>query len=619
VPNIIYAANSGAAQKTIATPLTTAISTTATAWNSSQDVNATVAGLTISLPAFTIADLGKTMLLSNMGINPYTVALTGGTLNSAVGLVMNPSSIWTFEAQTLTTANVTATNAAQQIAADTGTVALTSNTSLTAAAISVSTAINAPGLSFTAQETATYIVNLKLHSNQTAANQNLTAALYNTLTPTVAVVNSETLVATPGATGQYSGSGSFVLNATAGSTYQIKFFSTAGVATAALLDNTNGRSTLTWQKVSGASVSSIAGAAPGDIKFSGLTADHGGNWILLDGRLKSALTAAQQAVATSLGYGTNIPDMRGRMAVGAGGTLAAVLNGVGGSLSIAQNNLPNVTLGGSTTTDPGHAHTAGSLAPIYNYQNFIAAGGSGATGSSFTANSGAGGGSYTGAMNAGTTATGGSHSHPITTNSINGNVTQQNFISPYFANNWFVWLGSSANTVTTVQPLSLTTTGTGLSTFNPATGVLNIPANNTTCAVVTAINTSGQSILGSTTTQITGWTIQKDTSGSFTAGGVFTAPRTADYQVSFNVAYAQFTSSVNGGATAQITGAVSRVNAVSITPNTLEPAPQVNAIISLTAGQTISFATFQNSGATRVLNTANDRVFLSIAEINPSY
>jgi hypothetical protein len=102
-----------AAQKTIASALTTAVSASSGGWNSSQDVNCTAPNLTISLPTPTIADFGKAITLRNTGVNPFTVALTGGTINSAVGLTMNPGSVWIIEAQTLTTANVSATNAAQ--------------------------------------------------------------------------------------------------------------------------------------------------------------------------------------------------------------------------------------------------------------------------------------------------------------------------------------------------------------------------------------------------------------------------------------------------------------------------------------------------------------------------
>jgi hypothetical protein len=193
-------------------------------------------------------------------------------------------------------------------------------------------------------------------------------------------------------------------------------------------------------------VSATAGATAGDIKFSGLTTDHSGNWILLDGRLKSALTPAQQTVATSLGYGTNIPDMRGRMAVGVGGTLGAALNAIGGSLSIAQNALPNVTLPVS-----GSAGLGGSGIWWYN----------GTTGNARMPN---GGGVFDAQSTTSLTVSG-------NTASINGGVTQQNFISPYFANNWFVWLGSSASTVTVASSMvgaNGTVAGTGGTVPAPA-------------------------------------------------------------------------------------------------------------------------------------------------------
>jgi hypothetical protein len=111
-----------AAQKTIASALTTAVSASSGGWNSSQDVNCTAPNLTISLPTPTIADFGKAITLRNVGANPFTVALTGGILNSAVGLTVNQGSVWTIEAQTLTTANVSATNAAQNAVEEYGLV-----------------------------------------------------------------------------------------------------------------------------------------------------------------------------------------------------------------------------------------------------------------------------------------------------------------------------------------------------------------------------------------------------------------------------------------------------------------------------------------------------------------
>jgi hypothetical protein len=399
-----YPGDSGsAAQKTIASALTTAVSASSGGWNSSQDVNCTAASLTISLPTPTIADFGKAITLRNIGANPFTVALIGGTLNSAVGLVMNPGSVWTFEAQTLTTANVSATNAAQPVVAEVGTAILSSSISILAGNVSIATAIALTGLTFIAQETATYIVSLNLHGNQTSATQNLTGLLVDTLTPSVAISGSETLVSVPGSIGEYSGSNTFSFSAVAGRTYQARAFNTSGVPTSAIISNANGRSTLTWQKVGGPPQTTV-GANPGDNKIGMQAADHAG-WILLDGRLKTTLTATQQAAATFLGIGANLPNPPAGATL-AKGTVGAII----GSASITQANLPNINLTGGShshgVNDSGHSHSSGSLFPSYNYQNFIAAAGGGATGSSFTANSGAGGGAYNGSMGGNTAASG---------------------------------------------------------------------------------------------------------------------------------------------------------------------------------------------------------------------
>jgi hypothetical protein len=76
---------------------------------------------------------------------------------------------------------------------------------------------------------------------------------------------------------------------------------------------------------------------PGDAKSGFQTTDHRG-WIILNGRLKSTLTSAQQVNATALGFGSNLPDATGR--VFAQGTLGAAV----GSSTISQSNLPNINL-----------------------------------------------------------------------------------------------------------------------------------------------------------------------------------------------------------------------------------------------------------------------------------
>jgi hypothetical protein len=81
----------------------------------------------------------------------------------------------------------------------------------------------------------------------------------------------------------------------------------------------------------------------GDIKTGIQTTDHNG-WIKLNGRAKSTLTPTQQSQATALGIGTNIPDATNSFLVQNGATLGSISGS--NSITIAQNNLPNVTLYG---------------------------------------------------------------------------------------------------------------------------------------------------------------------------------------------------------------------------------------------------------------------------------
>lgn len=158
----------------------------------------------------------------------------------------------------------------------------------------------------------------------------------------------------------------------------------------------------------------------GDVKHGYQTADHNG-WVLLNGRLKSTLTAGQQTAATALGIGTNLPDLQDKGIVGVSGT--KTLNTTGGSatVTLAQNQLPNVTL--TTSSDGAHTHDAGEPTKILITlsvagRNFL----------------------ETSSNNYDTTSAG-SHSH--TTSSINGNVAQQtvNIQNSYLALNGFIYLG----------------------------------------------------------------------------------------------------------------------------------------------------------------------------------
>lgn len=158
---------------------------------------------------------------------------------------------------------------------------------------------------------------------------------------------------------------------------------------------------------------------PGDVKNGYQTADHNG-WILLNGRLKSTLTASQQVVATTLGIGANLPDLQDKTIVGASGTKALNTTGGSATVTLAQNQLPNVAL--TTTTNGAHIHKAGKatsyLLSVGLSQNLVpsAAGDDEDTSSA------------------------GDHTHTV---NLNGNVTQQatSIQNPYLALNGFIYLG----------------------------------------------------------------------------------------------------------------------------------------------------------------------------------
>ncbi len=92
----------------------------------------------------------------------------------------------------------------------------------------------------------------------------------------------------------------------------------------------------------------------GDVKQGFQTADHDG-WVLLEGQDITTLTANQKINASSLGFVDFLPDARERVlssrTVGAPGSI-----GGNNTISLLQNNLPNVILNGTTSVDGDHRH-----------------------------------------------------------------------------------------------------------------------------------------------------------------------------------------------------------------------------------------------------------------------
>jgi hypothetical protein len=209
----------------------------------------------------------------------------------------------------------------------------------------------------------------------------------------------------------------------------------------------------------------------GDTKFSYITLDHSG-WYVLDGRSVSSLSPTAQAAATTLGWVSNVPDTRGKFSLAASATVGSGTNG--GSNTIARANLPNVTLSGNTGTESqSHTHTTASYtiadttdseyATNSVYPNVASFSGTQTVRSedgAFLAGTDL---SYMTLLNSGKTLDNDStyhnhditinvptktsgvasatHTHAFTTSSINDNVTQTAFVPSYSAKTEFVFLG----------------------------------------------------------------------------------------------------------------------------------------------------------------------------------
>ena len=166
----------------------------------------------------------------------------------------------------------------------------------------------------------------------------------------------------------------------------------------------------------------LSNANYGDIKTSIQSTDHNG-WIRLDGRLLSGLSTTQQAQATALGIGANLPDATNAYLVQNGGSLGTVSGS--NSKTIARSDLPNFSQTFNTSANGAHSHSIPTVSPSGS--------------SSFRVTQGANS-TSTGNIN---TSIEGSHSHTITIPSLNGGVDQTSFdITPKSLSvNTFIYLG----------------------------------------------------------------------------------------------------------------------------------------------------------------------------------
>nr|WP_230951299.1 hypothetical protein [Burkholderia stagnalis] len=152
----------------------------------------------------------------------------------------------------------------------------------------------------------------------------------------------------------------------------------------------------------------------------------------------------------------------------------------------------------------------------------------------------------------------------------------------------------------------------------PAAGTFTA-LSSTTMSKVFATNTSGQSIPNNTGTTTTNWTVSSQVGSAFVGStGVYTAPATGYYAISFQLYYNLTTPPVGTSLITAIVvagaGVVNGVTTIGSTSQT-KATSQTSAVVKLTAGQTVAFQAYQNSGTTVALDTGPATTYLSIQQL----
>ena len=214
-----------------------------------------------------------------------------------------------------------------------------------------------------------------------------------------------------------TGTGIVRITTTGAAIYKLKAWASYG--TFGVYSEYNGRTGVTWKKISGNAPMTVINY--GDVKTGFQSADHNG-WIKLNGRLKSSLSSTQQAQATALGIGANLPNATNSFLVQNGTTIGSVTSS--NSKTISQANLPNINFPTATSSYNGdHSHSFTRPNGDQNYNN-----GSGNTWW---------GGSW-GSTNY--TSTNGGHTHTVTVSS-GGSGTALDITPQSLSVNTFIYLG----------------------------------------------------------------------------------------------------------------------------------------------------------------------------------
>jgi hypothetical protein len=176
-----------------------------------------------------------------------------------------------------------------------------------------------------------------------------------------------------------TGTGIIRITTTDAAVYKLKGYASTQSFTA--FTDHNGRTGVTWKKLSGNSAMTVINY--GDVKNGFQTADHNG-WVKLNGRAKSTLSATQQAQATALGIGTNLPNADNAFLAQNGSAVGTVAGS--NTITIAQNQLPNVTYTGQIADVAHGAVIVASASGVFSRVNGSSWGNAGGGGSTETFN-----------------------------------------------------------------------------------------------------------------------------------------------------------------------------------------------------------------------------------------
>jgi hypothetical protein len=353
---------------------------------------------------------------TNKGFLPPRVTLTGTTDNTtipspATGLLVyntgnnNGLAAGYYFWNGAVWATIATAGGSGSVAAEYGSEILTTS-------VAVPSAVPVDIISFTLPSAGTWEVIYFLRAQGTAGF----AGEFGLYDPSGIIVPNTEILAAFGEQAS-TGTGVVRITTTGAATYKLKAW--ASYSTYGVYSELNGRTGVTWKKISGNAPMTVTNY--GDVKTGFQASDHNG-WIKLNGRAKSTLTTTQQAQATALGIGTNLPNATNAFLVQNGTTLGSVSGS--NTKTISQANLPNINFPTATTSTNGdHSHSFTRPNGDQTYNN-----GSGNTWW---------GGSW-GSTNY--TSTNGAHAHTVTVSS-GGSGTALDITPQSLSVNTFIYLG----------------------------------------------------------------------------------------------------------------------------------------------------------------------------------